>query len=527
MVGRLSAEASASINDYVSGPIEQRNATGSATVRYDVFKSLALSTGVDVGRYSPPVGPRVESISVPIGIQASAGRFGADLTLRYGRNSATNRGGFGQRLVVRASGGGLFASAYYDRLTETPTLDVIFRDEPGLALALDDLGLTIHSYEDLVRALRDHPALAQLGFIEGVTFELAPVRVMAGIELSLLGGQAASRQQLRFRYGMQRIERVSSSSEMHVASLSYARHVAAGTELYGTLHSRRTLRDANGWEQDTIWEIGIRQRLDGDVLRQAFQRSGSISGLAFSDEELTGKWSAAAKGIAGVVVELDDSRRTTTGRDGRFVFEGVPYGEHQLTARVSAGAHFTTASQLLVPAGSSVNFGVVLTPARMSGRIVDDLSRGVRASLTLARAGVEPTVVTTESDGTFNVILQPGEYEATIDAASLPSGYSIADRTRQITLSREKPAQLQFKAAVARAISGSVDGPRGQKVTVSIPAIGRSAMVDGDGRFAMRSLPAGRYTITAQAGARTIASQEIEVPADPGVLKIRMGNSGL
>lgn len=85
--------------------------------------------------------------------------------------------------------GSLFApvSAYADREKQAPTLELIFRDLPELALALDQLGITATSPHEIARLLRENSALINLGFIEGATVNLTPTRTQALLDRNRAG----------------------------------------------------------------------------------------------------------------------------------------------------------------------------------------------------------------------------------------------------------------------------------------------------------------------------------------------------
>lgn len=162
-------------------------------------------------------------------------------------HSKTNDGGHGFRLSARGSAGAFYASAYADRQQNVPTIDVIFSERPDLALALDELGISATSAADIVRALRQHVELADLGFIEGITIDLAPMRTQFGLEVAWLG-RSEARHQVRARLVRSVVESVSRRTASTLGTLSYSRRLSSSADLFASYSYWRTeRRDANSF----------------------------------------------------------------------------------------------------------------------------------------------------------------------------------------------------------------------------------------------------------------------------------------
>ena len=138
---RFSADVSASANRYELPRFEQNSITSNGEARYLLTKPLTLIAGYSYGSFSGSgMQQDVRSLTLPVGVQADFSRFGIGLLYRYATNSASNEGGHGFRATMRASLGSVFASGYFDRQTDAPTLELILRDDPALSLALQQLG---------------------------------------------------------------------------------------------------------------------------------------------------------------------------------------------------------------------------------------------------------------------------------------------------------------------------------------------------------------------------------------------------
>src|ERR1019366_2082505 len=115
---------------------------------------------------------------------------------------------------------------------------LIFREEPGLELALLRLGISVTSPEDLARVLQDNAVLINLGFIEGVTVNLTPLRRQAGIDVAL--DSPDMRTQLRLHAVTDRAEGVGAVRSSTIATLTYSRRLFEATDIFGSYSKWRT-----------------------------------------------------------------------------------------------------------------------------------------------------------------------------------------------------------------------------------------------------------------------------------------------
>jgi hypothetical protein len=94
--------------------------------------------------------------------------------------------------------------------------------------------------------------------------------------------------------------------------------------------------------------------------------TGAIAGTVFYDADRDGLQQTTEAGVAGVEVLLDGRYRATTDRNGRFEFQAVTTGRHQLTVRQeSVPLPWSTPSQdplkITIPLRETVNFRIPVT----------------------------------------------------------------------------------------------------------------------------------------------------------------------
>ncbi|HKR63347.1 MAG TPA: hypothetical protein VJZ00_06410, partial [Thermoanaerobaculia bacterium] len=294
---RGSVDSAFSASDFDLPGLHQRTLTATSNARLALTKSLSLLGGGSYGRFGD-----TSSITIPLGLQFDRPRYGVTAIGRWSESSATNRGGPGFRISTRASLGRVFATAYVDYQQQAPTLSLIFREQPDLALALEQLGITATTPNDIARALRDNSALIALGYIDGVTIELAPERTQGGLEMAWLGA-GASRMQVRGRLLFNRNETVSGRTDTIIASLSASRRLTPSTDVFASYSYWQTRRRGEQATTQPSLEVGVRHQFD-DV-PSLFGSNGTISGAVYLDEDVDGN---PEGGIAGAEVELDGAK---------------------------------------------------------------------------------------------------------------------------------------------------------------------------------------------------------------------------
>jgi hypothetical protein len=509
--GRLSTDVAFSANRYELPRFAQRNLTAGVDARYALTDALSLVGGGTYGAFAQDR-VSVRSYTIPLGLRADFGRFGVAVIPRYAASSLTNDGGFGFRVSMRASlPHGVQFSAYADRQDEAPTLQLFYRELPDLPLALEQLGIAATSPQEIARALRENAALIQLGFIDGAAVNLSPSRTQAGLELGWLG-QGPARHQLRLRALFNQLEEVTGTHETTLATLTYSRRLDALTDVYAGFTVWRSDRD----EQQFV-EAGVRKQFDRFPEVFSTSRGGTIAGVVFADDAATGEYDRTQRGIANVELELDGSRRVQTTADGRYKFEDVPRGPHRIVARVpgDASAYFTTSSKSSAEPGETVNFGVSHVPARATGFVRDDAGRGIAGVTVTLTRGARRIEETTSTDGKFSIATAPGEYDVTLDAASLPAGYAVAGGSRRIALDRGAPlADVDFALRANRSVSGRAL----PDAEVEITELGRKVRTGRDGAYAFRGLPAGELTLVVRKGNERL-TKKVTLPESPVALK--------
>ncbi|HMC22111.1 MAG TPA: carboxypeptidase regulatory-like domain-containing protein [Thermoanaerobaculia bacterium] len=506
---RLTLSAYSSYDRFELLNARQRSAFANVGLRYALTKPLVFLTGAEITDLRA-FSTSLRSVAIPVGLTWDVPRFGAGATYRFIQNSGTSRRGSSLRLTARAGGPALQVSAWGERRRDAPSLDLIFREVPDLQAALIRLGISVHSPEELARVLRDNAILVNLGFIEGVTVNLVPRHTLGGFDLNWMSPwQSRDRVSLHAIYD--RTEGVRDVRDVVVGTMTYSRRLVGSSDIYGSLTRWRSRSD--GFDvQHSSYEIGV--RADVSEIPALFQRRGPIEGFVFFDPEMRGMFSGQATPISGIAVALDGTRTTATDSRGRYVFTGISPGLHRVSAMLpqSKPAFFTTPSHMEVAAGSKVDFGLVWSPARLSGRVISDANAPIRgAAIVVTPKSGPPIRATVDSEGIFRIDLPAGDYRADLATESLPPGYVVAGETqRGVHLVADQPAMIIFQVLALRSVAG-VAAPGAE---IEIEPLGRKTVTDAAGNFVLRSLPPGTFKLTARSGGRA-TTKMVVLPDEP------------
>jgi hypothetical protein len=506
---RLSLDAHGSYDRLKFAGSPQSVDAAGVGIRYAATRRLSLLGGVDTSSVSTP-GRSLRTVGLPVSVLYEAPRFGLAASYRLLEHSETSRRGDALRLSAHAGLGRFTAAVWGDRQRQAPTLELIFRDAPGLDLALLRLGIIVRDPEDVARALRDNAALIDLGYITGVNLDLTPRRLQAGLNLGWTGASARS-DRLRLLAVFSRDEGIRATRDSTIATLTYSRRILSATDLYGSYSWWQTSLSGSNDSGQTV-DAGVRQQFSG--LPRWFRRSGAIEGFAFLDPEMRGQRTVSSAPLSGIDVTLDGERTTRTDGAGSYAFRNVPPGPHNVAAQLPATprSFFTTASHVATQGPARVDFGLVWAAARIAGRVISDAGTGVAGVVLSAIAphGI-PIAATSDAEGGFVFAVPPGSFRIVLAPESLPAGYSMSGELEQLVMAEtDRPQSITFPVQARRSIAGYAAGAP----EVRIDSLGRSAPVDRTGNFLFREMPAGTFMLTAAIGGQ-VFRRTLTVPARP------------
>lgn len=300
-------------------------------------------------------------------------------------------------------------------------------------------------------------------------------------------------------------------------------HVARGTHLLRAVASGRRELGVPGIEvEGAVADVPI------DV--------GTI--LLAPDRPLVGRVvDGEGRGVAGADVLcrwrdgaiVRSAEAVVADENGRFAITGLPTAVDVILTASRDGYVDASVGGLASDTRAEARLELVRT-ASLDGQVVDP--RGwptPGAEVTLERPWARPLVTSTDAEGVFRFDdLEPGT--VTVEAQRADA---ISDRRRVDLPRADDRAPLVLEIEPAAAILGSVVDPAGQPVVGAAVEVlrdgsgiveatepeptGRSTSTDGEGRFAVSALGAGRYRVLARHDDFNTVAQLAE--ADPGGLE--------
>jgi hypothetical protein len=507
----------------------QTNAIGEELLRFAVTPHWFLQSG---GRYTYLDTPgslagAIATREVPVGLEYGTPRAGADVVYTFIWSDGIDRGGNGINASIHGQTDHFTGNLYALRRTQTPTLDFVFNEIPGLDLLLHQFGLSASTPQDLLRLLHDFPDLANAGVIRGINVNISPVHYQAG---SLLSWRGRSEHEPRLEMSMHysRDELVAHTRQSGIATVTYAQKLSANLELATQFSRFLSRQDRGKWSQLSGWNVSLRHRFsDLPTPASVFARHGVISGVVFADPDGSGEFTRSARGLGDVEVWLDQKTKTTTTRDGHFAFSGVRAGPHQVEVRYPSAKAFryTTPPTVDTNIDRPVVFGIGTIAAHLTAIVRTTDGSPVNHVQIAVHDGARLMMHET-ADGKSAIDFPRAEVvQVAVNADSLPPGYAVVDGgPKSVELEEARPATVSFVLKPLRSVSGRVTsvsgdgkpvGVRGARI--SLDGNAASNVTDEEGEYVFRNLARGKHVLQATYAGR-ILTREAEVPDEPASL---------
>jgi hypothetical protein len=119
--------------------------------------------------------------------------------------------------------------------------------------------------------------------------------------------------------------------------------------------------------------------------------------------------------------------------------------------------------------------------------------------------------------------LEYGQYEATVDPATLPPGYALeGDLSSTVSVTPAAAGRLAFQVKAIRNVTGQVEitdpktgkGTPGVGLEILLTELSRKTKTDARGRYLFRELPAGKFTLSLDFEGRPFI-QKVTLPEEP------------
>ena len=502
---RLTSTLSFTGDHYTLRSLDLANVVSNLNFQLQLFRGWSLGSGANYGSSNPhiPLGPAISALGLPVTVNSYSAHFQGSFLYQYSRNSGAFRRSDEYRTTLGTHWSGFHLSGFVDRQTQAPTIGFILAGVSGLQEALDKLGISVTTPEQIALLLRETAGLANQGLLEGVNINLSPVRLQTGTDLTW-SNRSPSHQEFHFNFLYNRNNFLRGRNQTAIGTLSYSMKFKNVNEIFASLSLLRSNTTGTlGWRSSPLLEISFRRQFMNSPNFIIPRRRGTIRGVVFADDGATGTYRPGGPLLPDVEVVLDDTRRIRTDPSGHYVFSGVSYGLHfvDLVYNSTSPFFFTTASRVQTDADTEVNFGVGISLARLFGSVRSDAGIGLPGVEINISKSSQHFSAQTDAQGKFRVEgLSGGEYEVKVDIDSVPPGYSLADlETQRTIVETSDPARVAFTLKAVRNISGRVtiyDGASHQEmpahgITVFLRELSRASLTDENGVYLLRDLPAG------------------------------------
>ena len=507
---------------YLLDRTSQKSASWSSNLQKRLGRRVTVSGGLAGSILTRHPDYSVISTSVPMTVAYDSGRFGNSFQYRYGRNQASELGSHSFRNSTRFSAGPTTFTLFASRQTQTPTVEYVLNDLPWLRQALLTAGVSATTPEQIQEFLRTNADLIAAGYLRNLSINISPLHRQVGGTFHWASPRRLITARLESRWDEDQRIRGTLTSTSQDARVSVRVNRYSDVTLQATLFSTH----GNGIPslRIPVYSIGIRRQLSSVPDLIGPFAHGVIQGRVYADESGIGSPESTDRGMAGIVVILDGSRRVLTNPIGHYAFRGVPSGHHTVEVAYddSRSYVFTTAPNVSVEDDSTVNFGIAHRKATLFGVVLNDAGKPI-VDATVRINGVETHTVRSNSSGEFSISsLQAGSYSVALDPDSLPPFYALdnlANKTLDVT--PNDPGRAEFVVRALRTASGQVrcagGGFNPAGTILQLDGIDVSVALGPDGRFALRDLTSGSHELTVRYESVTF-QRRFEVGTDPATI---------
>jgi hypothetical protein len=526
---KYSATASSTLSDYDLPQAHEKLSTISGTLTRILTGRLSVNAGSSYSHYSSSLSSSslYQTVNFPVGVNFQTHFFHAgaqylptsDLAGDFASGYSFNGGVPIRRFQLAAS---------YQHDVQIPSVTSIIASNSSLQQLLLQAGITVTSLDQLMALLSNSAELNALGFSNLIGLNLSSTRddFSTGLNWSS-GHKEATRLGITFDDSRSTLP---GSSPLHYRTETaiYSRKI--GNDELSLAASIYQSNMARASTVQPAFQVAYRHPLHGLPVPLLMRHHGIISGHAFYDPASSSRYAPSLRGVDGAEVWLDGTRMTHTDEHGYYWFGGIPYGDHRIEIKYSSSEpyFFTTDSQKTVPINSTVDFGLNFVQGYIYGFLRNDAGAPIAGvALLLQAEGVSRRVIS-GGEGSFRFRgLNAGTYTVVPEAASFPSGYDLQDvEEKTVAVTTEAPAKVEFSVRALRSVSGEVsiydakllkEAPVPGAV-VKVVELGIQTRSDAQGRYVLRRMPAGSYTLSVeQEGAA--GSTKVEVPQRPGAIR--------
>jgi hypothetical protein len=152
------------------------NVVANLNLQFQLFRGWSLISGANYGHSQSqiPSGPPISTLGVPLGLNFNSVHFQSSFLYQYSRVSGAVARSDEFRTTLGTHWAGFRWNSFVDRQTQAMTVAFIYAGVPGLQEALDKLGISATTPEQIAAALSETAGLLNQGFIGGINLNNYP-----------------------------------------------------------------------------------------------------------------------------------------------------------------------------------------------------------------------------------------------------------------------------------------------------------------------------------------------------------------
>jgi len=526
---RLSLISSASINDIDLRSVRQGSRSASTNLRYKFSKSWSLGSGANYGLFTTTNFPPARTFILPQQINFDRPHFGVGFEYEVSTASDSFSNGSGFRETLRINRGRFQIGQYVDWQKDALSISSLFSQLPGLQQALQQLGISAVTPDQLAALLQDAAFLQSLGLSSFAQVVTVPRRLQGGGNLTWISGGARPHQ-LSVSFIASRNQFATSSSTDYNFTGSYAKEISVKNQLQMSWSAVRSVTLGDRERFSPLVSLSLRHAFSHPAPISLLDKTTNISGVVFVDSLHKGVYQAGMNPVPQAIVILDGQKTVVTDALGRFHFDGVAVGDHriQLQYQDQREHYFTRPPDAIVAGGSQVEFGIAFPQNDLWGYVQDDAGNGMANVKLQITKNASTTTTTTDSSGKFDLqYAEPGDYRIEVDPESVAFGYSTEELSpAEIHMTGQSSAHTVLKIPAVRVLIGEVtvyDPVAGgyvpvKGVSVTIPKLDKTSTTNAAGRYVIAELPCGDFEVKLVAGQASLI-RTISMPVHPATLR--------
>jgi hypothetical protein len=271
-------------NHYKLPALDLTNLLANMGLQLQLSRHWSVFSGLIYSRFQShlPLGPAIATTGLPMGVSFDSVHFQNSFMYEYSRGSGPVSRSDEFRATLGTHWSGFRWDGFVDRQTQAMSIAFTTAGTPALQDALNNLGVSATTPEQVALALGETAGLLNEKLIQGINLSVNPVRLQAGSYLSW-SNRARSRQRFDFRLLYNDNELQHGENRTTTGTFAYSLKFKDVNEIVSSVSLFHN--GGHSGQSAPIFAISIRRQIGSAPNFIISRRRGTISGIAFADTE--------------------------------------------------------------------------------------------------------------------------------------------------------------------------------------------------------------------------------------------------